>query len=556
MPYNEGDEITPGYEVHRFIHGGPLSERYVIRDAQGVYYEVELLPPAKEFPQVNQIAYRSLLFVAGIRHPCLPESQGTIALPASEEERVTSFREVPLWEHSAGRLTLYQLVESIGTLHPAQAVETILDVSTALIRIDLASRNSTGNAFPHLALSPANIAMRENRVPVVLGWANRAAFLADTKPPLHPSRLLSFLDPNRPTRDTADRRHDVFALAACLFFLIKGFSPPYQVRADGSRNGSASIAAGVAPILGDALAEIMARAFRADLSERPSPEAFARELAAVRSELEAADYGTWRACTACGLMMHNDADLCPLCIRERILPTQYVPPPPLDTAELPATLSIPPYGAVTGLEELAAVLPDMVQDAADTGSASTLDRFLRQGLLYLVSRGFREFAGDLVREDGTLTDDPYWVALELAHRISPAAAERVEIAQEKGAFIRWLRGRERSFRFRRSLRVDVPVAGNRVDIIFRGRLYVFLTSIDASVWQKVRRLCRHTRLPVILVVTRGGVPSIPSELARRVVVYVSSPPGRIGQTRLLGWLDEYRFFSFVRGPHRTRGRTP
>ena len=36
MAYHEGDEITPGYEVQQAIPAGPLSERYVIRDIQGV----------------------------------------------------------------------------------------------------------------------------------------------------------------------------------------------------------------------------------------------------------------------------------------------------------------------------------------------------------------------------------------------------------------------------------------------------------------------------------------------------------------------------------------
>jgi len=108
------------------------------------------------------------------------ESHGTIALASAEEERGTTLREVPLWEHAAGQLTLNQLVESVGPLHPAQAVQIMGGVCMALMALDRASRNSTGNPFPHLALSPANIALRENRVPVVLGWGNRAAFLAET----------------------------------------------------------------------------------------------------------------------------------------------------------------------------------------------------------------------------------------------------------------------------------------------------------------------------------------------------------------------------------------
>ncbi len=555
MPYHEGDEIIPGYEVQQSVPGGPLSERYVIRDAQGVYYEVEILPPTVELPQVVYIAYRSLTFVAGVKHPCLPEGHGTIAVPTHEENQETALREVPLWEHAAGRLTLNQLVESIGPLHPAQVVEIILNVCTALLAIDRASRNSTGNSFPHLALSPANIALRENRVPVILGWANRAAFLAETRPPLHQNRFASFLDPNRLSGGFADRRHDVYALAGCLFYLIKGFPPSYQLRINGSRGETPAVMGQLVPLVGSGLADILVRSFRPNLNERPSLEAFARGLDAVQSEVEAGDYGSWRACSACGLMIQNDADLCPLCIRDRILPTEYVPPPALDAPSAPAPLSVPPHGSFASLEELAALLPEIVLHAASRSSVVHLDRSLRQILLYLVGCGLREFAGDLVRDDGALTDNPYWVASELAHRIQPRAADRVEIAREKGALLRWLRGRERSLRYRKSLRADITIAGVRVDISFRGRLYIFRPQINTTVWQKVKRLCRHTHRPVVLIIMRGGVPSVPSDLSAQVVVYAGSPPRRVGAPRLFGWLDEYRFFSFVRGPQHTGGRS-
>ena len=556
MAYHEGDEITPGYEVQQAIPAGPLSERYVIRDVQGVSYEVELLPVEMDARQVNQIAYRSLLFVAGVRHPCLPESQGTIALPSPEEEREASYREVPLWEHAVGKQTLHQLIESVGILHPTQAVEIILNVCTALLAIDLASRNTTGNPFPHLALSPTNIALRENRVPVVLGWANRAAFLAEAKPTLTHNRFASFLDPTRPTPASADRRHDVFALASCLFFLIKGFAPPYQLRISNLEDSGSPFKSALKPILGDSAADLMARSLRPDLRERPSVEAFARALAALQLELEAHHHGTWRACSACGLMMQNDADLCPLCIRDRILPTQFVPPPPLEYTELPPPLSIEPYGVITGLEELATILPRIVQETAMRGDRAYLDRYLRQILLFFVRRGLREFAGDLIKEDGALTDDPYWIASELAHRVAAPAADAVEIARERGAFIRWLRGRESCFRFRKSLRQDVRFGEETIDVVFRNRAYLFRSHIDATTWHKVRRLTRQMKLPIVLIILRGGNTTVPSEFAGLVTLYLGAAHRRIGPKRFLGWLDEYHLFTFIRGPLLAGGRAP
>ena len=548
MPYHEGDELIAGYEIVRLIPGGPLSERYVVKDAQGVYYEVEILPSTMETPEVARIAYRSLLFVANLKHPCLPESQGTIAVPSPDEDHSTSFREVPLWEHAAGRLTLDQLVESIGPLHPAQAAEIILSVSTALLAVDRASRNSTGEPFPHLALTPANIALRENRVPVLLGWANRAAFLADIKPTFHQSRFASFLDSGRGGRVDGDRRRDVYALASCLFYLVKGFSPPFRLQSPTEENENAAIVDTMTPSIGEKMSKLLAAALSKRIRERPSVESFVRELAAARSEIEAAEPAAWRACAACGLMIRNDADLCPLCIRERIVPVQDVPPPPLAPSPVPQAVAVSPYGEVTGLEELARILPRLVRDAAMSGKLREFERLLQRILLHFAGEGLREFVGDLIEEDGTLTDDPFWVTTELAHRINPEAADSVALNREKGEFLRWLGGREKRPWFRKSLLTDVTIEGVRVDVIFRGRFYLFRTALSPSVCHQAARLSKRTRFPIVLVTLRASDSALPADLTDRVSLYVKSPPTRSVPKRALGWLDEYRFFSFVRGP--------
>jgi len=552
MPYHEGDELIAGYEIVRLIPGGPLSERYVVKDAQGVYYEVELLPSTMETPQVARIAYRSLLFVANLKHPCLPESHGTIAIPTPDEDHSTSFREVPLWEHAAGRLTLDQLVESIGPLHPAQAAEIILSVSTALLSVDRASRNSTGESFPHLALTPVNIALRENRIPVLLGWANRAAFLADIKPTFHQSRFASFLDSARGGRIDGDRRRDVYALASCLFYLVKGFPPPFRLQPPTEENENAALAETMAPSIGEKMSALLGAALSKRTWERPSVETFVRELAAARSEIEAAELGSWQACAACGLMMKNDADLCPLCIRERIVPVQDVPPPALNASPIPQAVSLSPYGEVTGLEELTRVLPRMVRDAAMSGRTHEFERIIQRILLHFAGEGLREFVGDLIEEDGTLTDDPYWVTTELAHRINPEAADSVALNREKGAFLRWLTGREGRPWFRKSLRTDVTIEGVRVDVVFRGRFYLFRTALTPSVCHQAAKLSKRTRFPIVLVTLRASALSLPADLTERVSLYVKSPPTRSVPKRALGWLDEYRFFSFVRGPSTSR----
>ncbi len=545
MTYRVGDEITPGYEISQPIGGGPLSERYVVHDAHGVSYEIELVPVVHDGPLVNQIAYRSLAFIAGVHHQCLPESQGTIAIPYAESERHTTYREVPLWEHPEGGLSLAHLVESIGPLHPAQAIETIVGAGAALMAADRASRNSTGNSFPHLALSPANIALRENRVPVVLGWANRAAFLAVDKPALGQHRHQPFLDPARPSAEAPDRRHDVFALAACLFFLLKGTPPPSFLRSPGGVEEL--FVEGLAPIVGAGTARGLARALAPVVGMRPSLEVFVRMLLAARSEVDYCERGTWSMCSGCGLLMQRDPDLCPLCIRDCIQPTTQVAPAVIEAPQIPPPLAVPPYGEAHSLEDIPAVLCRGVCEAAADKGRAELERVLQHVIRSLVERGLREFVGDLLREDGQLTGDAYWVAVELAHRINGTAAEEVELAREKGAFLRWLRGRERSFRFRKSLRTDVTVDDEPVDFVFRGRAYLFVPEIRMPIWHRTNRIARATGLHVVLIALRGDGASVPAGLARRVTVYTGSPPRRIGRRRFWGGLDEYRFFVFVRG---------
>jgi hypothetical protein len=545
MAYRVGDEITPGYEISQPIGSGPLSERYVVHDAHGVSYEIELVPVVHDGPLVNQIAYRSLAFIAGVRHQCLPESQGTIAIPFAESERHTTYREVPLWEHPEGGLSLAHLVESIGPLHPAQAIETIIGASAALMAADRASRNSTGNPFPHLALSPTNIALRENRVPVVLGWANRAAFLSAEKPALGQNRYLAFIDPVRPALEAPDRRHDVFALGASLFFLLKGSPPPSFLRSPGG--AEELFIDGLAPIVGAGTARGLARALAPAIAARPSLEVFVRMLLAARSEVDYCERGTWSMCSGCGLLMQRDPDLCPLCIRDRIQPTTHIAPAVIDAPQIPPPLAVPPYGEADCLEDVPATLCRGVREAAAHKGRAELERMLQHVIRALVERGFREFVGDLLREDGQLTNDAYWVAVELAHRINGKSAEDVELAREKGAFLRWLRGRERSFRFRKSLRMDVPVEDERVDFVFRGRAYVFVPEIKMPVWHRVNRIMRVTGLHVVVVALRGDGASVPPGLVRRVTVYTGSPPRRTGRRRFWGGLDEYRFFAFVRG---------
>ena len=545
MTYRVGDEITPGYEISQPIGGGPLSERYVVHDAHGVSYEIELVPAASGAPLLNQIAYRSLAFVAGVRHQCLPESQGTISLPFAESERHTIYREVPLWEHPEGGLSLGHLVESIGPLHPSQAFETIIGACAALLAVNRASRNSTGNPFPHLALSPATITLRENRTPLVMGWANRAAFLTTRKPSFTQNRLLAFIDPIRPTADMLDRRHDVYSLAACLFFLLQGGAPPSYLRSPDEAEDA--FAGGLAPMVGAGTARLLGRALAPNIGARPSLEAFARYLLAARSEVEYCERGKWSVCLGCGLLMQSDPDLCPLCIRDRIAPTAQAPPPVIDPVVIPPPLAMPPYGEADCLEEIPAALTGAVHDAAAEKGRAALANVLEHTIRALAERGLREFIGDLLAEDGRLTGDAYWIATELAHRISGRAAEEVELAREKGAFLRWLRGREGSFRFRKSLRIDVPAGDERVDFVFRGRAYLFVPELKMHVWHRVNRIARATGLHVVIVALRDAAGAVPSALAGRATVYAGSPPRRAGRSSLWGGLDEYRFFAFVRG---------
>lgn len=548
MVYHAGDELTPGYEVLAPAPSGPLSERYVVRDAQEVFYEVELLPKEVESPAMNRAAGQSLGFIAGLDHPCLPESHGSIAFSTARLERHGPYRELPLWEHAAGKLSLFQLVESAGALHPAQAVEILLGVCDALIAVDSASRNSTGDPFPHLALSPVNVALRENRVPVVLGWANRAAFITRDRAHLQQNRHISFLDPIRPRDEVPDRRHDVYALAACLFFMIKGFPPPFKApREPGAAHPFIQELAGV---LGLDVARLLARALSPRIEQRPSVEALARGLKGVHGELEAYQEGCWSVCAGCGLMLRNDPDLCPLCIRDRILPATHVPPPAFAFSEIPPALALPPYGDASSLEELRPFLSRAVFDRA--AGSGDLEQFLRRSLHALAARGLREFMGDLLREDGSLTDDAGWVAAELAHRIHPQAADEVEIACEKGMFLRWLRNRERSARYRKTLRVDARVAGERVDIVFRGRLYLLTASLSMNVWHKLARLARRTSGAICVVALRGDPATVPPSLSHRVCVYAGRHAVRSGPGRLWGALDEYRLFSLVRGARQER----
>jgi len=546
MPYREGDKPIPGFEVVRFIPGGPLSERYVIRDEYGVTYEIELVASSAETPEIAKLAYRSLLFVGGLSHPCLPKGEGTVAVPTAAEGRSRTLREVPLWEHLSGALTLHQLLESAGPLHPAQAADIILQVAEALTCVEIASRNSTGNPFPHLVLTPANIMVRENRTPVVVGWANRAASLASHKPSFPYPRFATFLDPLRPQPDRSpDRRHDTYGLAACLFFLVRGHPLPYHLKPS---DRSLAAAESLPPILGPDLAKIVAQALHPELEARPSVETLAAALSEARAELESTGRGEWKVCAGCGLLLRHDPDLCPLCIRDRIVPAREIPPPVLAPRSLAPPISVNGEKQATGLEEIGALLPKLVQRASEEKRPQQLESALRSILLALVERGLREFVGDLVTPSGGLTGDPYWVASELAHRIDPEVSDRVYIAREKGWFLRYLRGRERSFLYRKTLREELNLGGIRIDIAFRGRLYLFTARADGSLWNRLRRVRRHAPYPIVVVVLRGNVPPVPPDLLDCVSVYAGYPPRPLARGKGPGWVDEYGLFCFLRGP--------
>lgn len=547
MPYHKGDHIIQGYQVEHYLPGGPLTELYVVRDPTNMLFEVEILPASLFSQRARQIAYRSLLFVAGIRHPCLSKSQGTIVLQVKSTEHTQFCQEVPLWDHATGRLPLQTLVDTIGPFHPAQAVEIILGVCSALLTVNKVSRNSTGNAFPHLALSPQTIALNESRAPVVLGWGNRAAFLTPIEQGLGAprDRTAPYADPVKPIETALDTRHDVYALAACLFFLIKGSPPPDHVSLPSE--AGAALTRDIEPILGRNMTKVLLHSLNTRITERPSMEWLTRELDAVQLELETFDFGKWHVCSVCGLMMKQTTDLCPLCIRDRILPTCQVPPAATQATSVPPSLTLPGRPALTSLEEIAKMLPDIVFHATMEANQAGFAQLLRKILGFLKDTGYREFIGDLLQDDGSLTEKPRWVASELAHRISPHIAEQVELSREKGAFIRWLKGRERHFRYRKTLKIDARIQHIPVDIVFRGMIYIFAIRPSFHLWEVIASLLEALSMPLVLIILRGETLSVPAHIDERITVYYGSPPRKKSRKKFWGSVDEYHLFSFVRG---------
>jgi len=203
---------------------------------------------------------------------------------------------------------------------------------------------------------------------------------------------------------------------------------------------------------------------------------------------------------------------------------------------------------VRGLEELGEVLPGMVQAAAERNDKAGLESSLRKILFCLVTRGLKEFAGDLISENGSLTGVPYWVACELAHRIQPGLGDKVFLAREKGSFLRFLRGRENCFLYRKTLKEQIKLGSTYVDIAFRGRLYLFLTQVDPSLWTRLRRAVRLLQKPLIVIALKGSLSPVPPDLVDYVTIYLGSPPRRITPFRGPGSFDDYGLFCFLRGP--------
>ena len=197
------------YEVQRLLGQGAMGKVYLATDPRsGRDVALKTLTTNTDDPKLRDSFRQEARAIAALRHPNIVDLHDFSGPDAADLFLVM--------EYLPGK-SLHAFLDENGPVSEAIALCIAHEIALAL-------EHAHAHKLVHRDLKPSNISLHEGRV-VLMDFGIAKAIAEGGAQKADGIGTPGFMAPEQFARATIDGRTDIFALGACLYFLVRGRSP-------------------------------------------------------------------------------------------------------------------------------------------------------------------------------------------------------------------------------------------------------------------------------------------------------------------------------------------